>query len=270
MSESLILCTKKSGVARIVLNREKRRNALTRAMIVQLTDTLREVAADDQVRVITLAAAGPVFCAGMDLAEMQQRGSRESSKENSEDDWLQDSLVYRDLLIALLEAPQPSLAVLQGPVLAGGVGIVLACDLVLAAETVFLALPEPQRGITASMVTPLLAYRTGAGHASHLLLSGRRVPVTDMQHWGICHQMVAPDQLAQAEAEWIESILKGSPMALAETKRQIRKASGKDLAAQLKEAAQLSAQARATPDAREGLQAFLEKRNPAWMQSPEV
>jgi len=222
MSEQVVLYSKTSGVARIVLNREKRRNALTRAMIVQLTDLLREAAADDQVRVIVLAAAGPVFCAGMDLAEMQQRGS----KENSEDDWLQDSLVYHDLLMALLETPQPSLAVLQGPVLAGGVGIVLACDLVLAAETAFLALPEPQRGITASMVTPLLAYRTGAGHASHLLLSGRRVPVAEMQHWGICHQVVALDQLAAAEAEWIESILKGSPMALAETKRQIRKASG--------------------------------------------
>jgi len=131
---------------------------------------------------------------------------------------------------------------------------------VLTSETVFFALPEPQRGITASMVTPLLVYRTGAGHASHLLLSGRRVSAMEIKHWGICHQVVAPDELAAAEAQWIESILKGSPMALAATKRQIREASGKDLASQLKEAAQLSAEARATPDAREGLQAFLEKR----------
>jgi len=122
MSEQFVLCSKKSGVARIVLSREKRRNALTRAMIAQLTDTLRKVATDDRVRVIVLTASGSVFCAGMDLAEMQQR----DSKDNSKQDWLQDSLIYHDLLMALLEAPQPVLAVLQGPVLAGGVGMVLA------------------------------------------------------------------------------------------------------------------------------------------------
>jgi methylglutaconyl-CoA hydratase len=266
MSERLVLCTSKAGIARIVLNREKQRNALTRSMIAELTDVLRQVAADRQVRVIVLAAAGPVFCAGMDLVEMQQR----ASKGSGEKEWLRDSLDYCDLLTTLLEVPQPTLAVVQGPVLAGGVGMILACDLVLAAETAFLSLPEPQRGITASMVTPLLVYRAGAGHASHLLLSGRRVPAAEMHHWGVCHQVVAPNQLDQTESEWIDSILKGSPLALAATKRHIRDAGGIDLAAQLKEAAQFSAQARATPDAREGLRAFLEKRDPFWMKLPDA
>jgi len=151
---------------------------------------------------------------------MQQR----ATEANSPDRWLEDSLVYHDLILALLEAPQPILAVVQGPVLAGGVGLVLACDLVLATEDAFFSLPEPQRGITASIVTPLLAFRSGAGHASHLLLSGQRVSATTMFQRGVCHEVVAEEQLVNASTTWINSILSGSPLALAASKRQIREA----------------------------------------------
>lgn len=265
MSEPCVLCDIHEDVAHITLNRANRRNALTRAMIVQLNDTLREVIADDQVRVIVLAAAGPVFCAGMDLAEMQQRAAENSGAK----EWLQDAIVYRNLLVTLLDAPQPTLAVLQGPVLAGGVGIVLACDLVLASDKAFFSLPEIQRGITAAMVAPLLIYRAGAGNASHLLLSGRQVSATEMSCWGVCHEVVAPEQLDQAETEWINSILKGAPQALATTKARVRVTVGTDLVAQLDEAARLSAQVRNTEEAREGLQAFLKKRDPHWAKPYE-
>ena len=125
---------------------------------------------------------------------MQER----ASAENGPAEWLKDALLYRDMLLAILEAPQPTVAVVQGPAIAGGVGIALACDLVLAAEDAYFALPEPQRGITASMVTPLLMFRVGAGPATRLLLSDRPVDAAEMYNWGGCHQVVAPDQLASA------------------------------------------------------------------------
>lgn len=260
MSESFIRCEIEESVARITLDRAARRNALTQAMIQQLTQSVREVSVNNQVRVIVLAAEGPVFCAGMDLGEMQER----ASTENSPEQWLEDSLAYHDLLLAILEAPQPTLAVVQGPALAGGVGIVLACDLVLAEKEAYFSLPEPQRGITASMVTPLLMFRAGAGPASRLLLSGRSASAATMRDWGVCHQVVAREQLEDATTEWTTSILSGSPVALAATKKQIREYSEVDLVDQLRRAAHQSAQARESADAREGLQAFLDKRKPNW------
>jgi len=260
MAESFVRFEIEGPVARLTLDRSARRNALTKAMLQQMTQFVCNAADNSQVRVIVLAAEGPVFCAGMDLAEMQQRDTEASGPEQ----WLKDSLVYHDLLLALLEAPQPALAVVQGPVLAGGVGLVLACDLVLAVEDAFFSLPEPKRGITASMVTPLLAFRSGAGHASHLLLSGQQVSVTTMFQRGVCHEVVAGEQLASATMTWIDSIMTGSPAALAASKRQIREAANVNLHEQLRHAAQQSAEARDSVDAREGLQAFLEKRMPNW------
>lgn len=252
-----------NGVTRLVLDRAERRNALTRSMIELLTGHVKQLSAatgDSAIRLLKLAAAGPVFCAGMDLAEMQDRAADDHGPEA----WRKDALVYRDLLQALWDAPFPVLAVVQGPVLAGGVGLVLACDLVIAASTTFFALPEPQRGITAAMVTPLLTYRVGAGHASHALLAGGRLEAASTVAWGLCHEVVEPASLPATEDRWTQSILTGSPLALAATKENLRAFAGAQLPAQLTEAAHKSALARETEDAREGLQAFLEKRKPAW------
>jgi methylglutaconyl-CoA hydratase len=260
MSESFVRFEIDQSVARISLDRPARRNALTNQMLQQMTGLVRTIAENDQVRVIVVAAEGPVFCAGMDLAEMQQR----ASAAKGPDAWLGDALAYHDLLLSILDAPQPTLAVVQGPALAGGMGIVLACDLVLAVEGAFFALPEPQRGITASMVTPLLAFRVGAGCASYLLLSGQCVSAPQLHRWGIFHEVVGENELENRTREWIQTILTGSPTALAATKRQIREFANADLTGQLRRAALLSAESRGTADAREGLQAFFDKRRPSW------
>jgi methylglutaconyl-CoA hydratase len=255
-----VLYHSENGVGRITLDRTERRNALTREMIVKLTDYVRTAAADEKVRVIALAANGTVFCAGMDLSEMQER----AAAPDAADQWLKDSEVYRDLLKSLVDAPKPVLAAVQGPVLAGGVGIVLASDLVIATDATFFSLPEPQRGITAAMVTPLLVYRAGVGHASHLLLSGRQVSAESALAAGLCHSVTPIESFAATEDEWVQSILRGSPEALALTKKVLRDVGGKSLSEQLDVAATVSAFARKSADAREGLQAFLEKRKPNW------
>jgi methylglutaconyl-CoA hydratase len=247
-------------VTRITLNRPDRRNALTHDFLVRLTEAVRSAGARSQTRVIALAANGPVFCAGMDLGEMQQR----ATAADAEDQWLSDARIYRDLLVAFLSASQPVVGVIQGPAVAGGMGLVLGCDLVVASENTWFELPEPKRGITAAMVTPLLVFRAGAGAANYCLLSGQRLTAADTLPWGICQKVVPPDRLEPAAAELIGSLLTGSPQALAATKQHVQAIAARHLLADLDAAVTASAAARATSDAREGLAAYLEKRKPSW------
>lgn len=253
------------GVARLTLNRPQKRNALTRGFLAELHGHLQRLQDDDSVRLLTLEAAGPVFCAGMDLAEMQQRAGRASAAQ----EWEADTHIYRNVVEELFRLPFPTLAVLPGPVLAGGTGLMLACDMVLAAETAWIALPEPKRGITAAVVTPLLLYRVGAGIAGSLLLSGKRMTAEEALRHGLFHEVVSASSLARQREEWVASILTGAPSALRLTKRTLQECAAGLLSVQWDVAENVSARARETDEAREGLAAFLEKRPPGWFpQSP--
>ena len=259
MTENYISLEIENSVAKVTLNRPDKRNALTKVMIEQLSDALDSVRNSD-ARVMLLKAEGTVFCAGMDLGEMQQRAEDPRANEL----WDRDSKIYRDLLVALFWLEIPTVAVVQGPVVAGGMGMILACDIILASEKALFALPEPKRGITAAMVTPLLAYRVGAGVASYLLLSGENVSAEDAHRMGLCHAYAPAADLQTREEELVASILTGSPAALALTKRHLHDVSATSLIEQLDASVAVSAKARETEDAREGLQAFLEKRKPGW------
>jgi len=259
MTETFVSLEVKNDVASVTLNRPGKRNALTSAMIEQLNHSL-ELAAEKDARVLLLKAEGTVFCAGMDLNEMQQRAQDPHAHEL----WDRDSRVYRDLLVALFSLEIPTVAVVQGPVVAGGIGMILACDIVLASNRARFALPEPKRGIVAAMVTPLLVYRVGAGIASYLLLSGANVPADDALRTGLCHLLTSPTDLQSREEELVSSILTGSPAALAGTKRHLHELSATQVIEQIHTSIAVSAKARETSDAREGLVAFLEKRKPGW------
>jgi methylglutaconyl-CoA hydratase len=260
MSESLILIAANDGIVRLTLNRPHKRNALTRELLAELLAKLKEVAARSDTRCLVLAAYGPAFCAGMDLAQMQESALRPDAPQI----WHADTELYHDVVAAIFQFPSPVLAVVQGPAVAGGLGLVLACDLVIAADTATFALPEPRRGITAAIVTPVLAYRAGTAGASYLLLSGESIDARAARRMGICHSVVEPAQLQSAANEQVRSILSGSPGALAITKQQLRASAAVDVLAQLRRAVAVSARARETAEAREGVAAFLEKRPPQW------
>ncbi len=257
---SLITSEFEEGVGRITLNRPEKRNALTREFIEQLLAGVREMEKRPDLRVLVFQATGKVFCAGMDLSEMQQR----ATSAHASDDWQRDSQVYCDLLTTIFSLPVPTIAAIQGPVLAGGIGLILACDLLIAAESVFFALPEPMRGITAAMVTPLLMHRVGAGAASYMLLSGEQLSAVKGQQTGMIHDVVPDESLTKRVELLLKNILSGSPAALAITKKQIIYCSAADIVKQVSESIEVSATARATDDAREGLAAYLEKRKPRW------
>lgn len=247
-------------VIRWTLNRPDKRNALNRGMLNEFLAAIRAAAVQPGLRLAVLSAAGSVFCAGMDLDEMRAT----AADPHPDELWRQDAQLFRDVLGALLDLPVPVLALVSGPVVAGGLGLLLACDLVIAEERSTFWLPEPRRGITAAIVTPLLVFRIGAGLASYLLLSGRQVDTMTAQRIGLCHEVAAGLDYGDFRRVLTMSILSGAPTALAQAKRQIRGCAGTDLQAQLDAAVIESARARGTADAQEGLAAFLEKRPPKW------
>ena len=249
-----------SGVATITLSRPEKRNALKRDFIQELNDAVDHARSQSSLRVLKIQAEGSVFCAGMDLGEMQQRAESEAGKL----EWQRDSEIYAELLEKLYNLSVPTIAVLQGPVLAGGVGMVLACDFIVAAEESFLMLPEPMRGITAAMVTPFLIARVGVGPANHLLLSGERMPATRAHDLGMVYDVVSASELGSRVDQLVKTIMSGSVSALAITKQHVRDCFSEDLKSLVQKSITGSAEARETADAREGLDAFLQKRKPNW------
>ncbi|MEX0728383.1 MAG: enoyl-CoA hydratase-related protein [Planctomycetaceae bacterium] len=260
MGERFVTVEIREQVATVTLRRAEKRNALTFELLEELRDAIRRLSASDELRLMVLTAEGTVFCAGMDLAQMLDRADRPDAQEL----WQRDTEVYRDVVWSLFNLPVPTLAVLPGPALAGGLGLVLACDLVLAAETAWFALPEPQRGITAAVVAPLLLHRVGSRWAEFLLISGQSVTAAEGEDIGICHRVVPAAELEIRAAEWTASILKGGPSALRQTKSLLREFTHDPLWDQLGLGMQVSADARETDEAREGLSAFREKREPKW------
>jgi methylglutaconyl-CoA hydratase len=260
MPEPLLLTGTAEGVKQLTLNRPDKRNALTRELLTELLAALNDAAATPGLRLLVLAANGPAFSAGMDLVQMEETAGRPDAQEV----WRADTQLYHDVVSTLFQLSVSTLAVVQGPAVAGGLGLVLACDLVLAADSAIFALPEPKRGITAAIVTPLLVYRTGASGAASLLFSGESLDARRGQQIGICQNVVASKQLETAAADSVRSILSGAPGALAISKRQLRECAAQNVSAQLAAAIAVSATARESAEAREGLAAFLQKRTPSW------
>jgi methylglutaconyl-CoA hydratase len=244
----------------IILNRPEKRNALTRQMIADLAQAFDDLHQEKRVRAVILTGRGSAFCAGMDLAEMQTT----SEQPDSLAQWHHDAVQYRELLEQMLRFPKPLIAAVQGPALAGGLGLVLACDLTVGTPESLFGLPEPRRGIVAGMVSPLLAFRIGAGHAANLLLTARTIDAVEAHRIGLLHEMSSNDLLWVRAQELAGEIAKCAPESLLLTKRMLNETIGEHLGTLLSAGAAASATARTTEAAREGLAAFLEKREPVW------
>jgi methylglutaconyl-CoA hydratase len=230
-------------------------------MLGKLLACLREIVQrTSDVRCVVLSASGSWFCAGMDLLQMQET----AALPNAPATWREDTQLYHDVVKTLFDLPMPTVAVVTGGAVAGGLGLMLACDLAVVSAQATFALPEPKRGITAAVVTPLLVYRTNPSGAAYVLLSGQTLDATQARQMGLCQIIAEIGRLEDAAEGLVRSILSGAPGALAVTKTQLRLCTAEQFSAQLVRAAAVSAQARESPEAREGLQAFLEKRSPAW------
>lgn len=244
----------------IILNRPEKRNALNRALLAEISQALSDLHQQKRVRAVILTGAGSAFCAGMDLAEMKETASSDRAQEM----WREDAEVYHDLLMQMLQFPKPLIAAVNGPAVAGGAGLLLGCDIVLAAEDARFGLPEPLRGIVAGLVTPLLVFRIGAGVSARLLLTGSLVDAAEAHRLGVFHELVKSNLLWARAVEVAAQCAKCAPEALQMTKRLLNETVGEHLTTQLAAGAAVSATARTTEAAIEGLTAFREKREPKW------
>jgi methylglutaconyl-CoA hydratase len=245
----------------IVLNRPDKRNAITREMMSDLMQALDDFHGERDVRAVILTGAGTAFSAGMDLAEMQET----AQQPNAWQQWHDDAVAYRELLDRMMQYPKPIIAAVNGPAIAGGLGLVLASDLVVSSTDATFGLPEPRRGIVAGMVSPLLVFRIGASHAANLLLTARTIKADEAHRMGLVHEAVPVDLNWVRAHDLAQEIAKSAPEAIQLTKKLLNETIGEHLGPLLSSGAAASATARTTEAAAEGLAAFLEKREPKWL-----
>jgi methylglutaconyl-CoA hydratase len=250
------------AVGTIILSRPDRRNALSRSMVAQLHEALGDMQMEKRVRAVVLTGAGTAFCAGMDVHEMNSAAERPEPERDEE--WGDAAEAYRDLIVRMLELPKPILASVNGPAVAGGAGLVLASDIVVASESARFGLPDARRGVVAGVVGPLLAFRVGAGAAARLLLTSSLYPAQEAHRLGIYHELIDENRLWARCVALGEECAAGAPEALQLTKRLLYETVGEQLAMQLSVGAAISATSHTTEAAREGLAAFVEKRPPQW------
>jgi methylglutaconyl-CoA hydratase len=244
----------------IVLNRPDHGNALTRSMVLQLAEAIDDLYLEKRVRAIIITGAGDSFCTGADVAEM--RASK--SLDNPEEQWGADAADFRDLLARMLEITKPIIAAVHGPALSGGAALAAACDIVVASDQATFGLPDPQHGLVAGLAAPLLSFRVGAGHAARLLLTGETIDAQEARRIGLFHDLVAPDLTWARAMELARQCAAGAPEAIQLTKRLLNETLGENLATQLSAGAIMTATARTTEAAEEGLAALIEGRRPEW------
>jgi enoyl-CoA hydratase/carnithine racemase len=260
MAYSLVQIQVHGNVGTVTLNRPEKRNALSRELLANLHEAFFDLHQERRVRTVILTGAGSAFCAGMDLAEMQATAQADDPMRQ----WGADAEIYHDVLTSMLRFPKPIVAAVNGPVVAGGAGLMLAADIVLAAPSAKFGLPEPRRGIVAGIVSPLLAFRVGAGRAARLLLEAAMIEAAEAYRIGLYHELVEPNQLWARAVQVAGECAQGAPEALLLTKRMLNETIGEHLFTLLSAGAAASATARTTEAAAEGVAAFLEKRPPQW------
>jgi methylglutaconyl-CoA hydratase len=252
------------GVATVTLNRPEAHNAFQAVLIGELTAAFQELGADEQVRAIVLTGAGPSFSAGADIASM--RASLDLSAEENR----ADAGRLADLFETIDACPRPTIARVNGAAYGGGVGLVAACDIAVATVGATFAFSEVRLGIAPAVISPYVLRRIGESHARALFLTGARFDAERARAIGLVHHVALPDQLDDAVAEQVASIRAAAPGAVAATKGLIRRLRGLPADDAREATTALIAQLRTDAEGQEGLRAFLEKRKPFWVASPEA
>jgi methylglutaconyl-CoA hydratase len=241
----------------LTLNRPEKRNAINPPMIAELLTALDEIE-KKKVRVVIMAAAGPAFCAGMDL-EMLSAIAQQSAQENQ-----QDSRRMARLFRRIWSFPRPIIAAVNGYALAGGCGIATLCDFTLAVPEACFGYTEVRIGFLPAIVSVFLTRQIGDKRARDLLLTGRKVSAKEAQQLGLVSEIVEPDKLMSRANELADYLVEVSPGSLSRAKRLLVTAEQAGVDADLERAVLENARIRCTPDFQEGIASFLEKRKPVW------
>ena len=259
MTENSLHIKLNGPVATVTLTRPEVHNALDEILIGNIAQAFQKLAVAEAVRVVVLEAEGKNFCAGADVNWMKRAAGL--SREDNQRDAMQLAI----MVDAIDRCPKPVIAVVQGAALGGGVGLVAAADMVIAAEDASFALTEVRLGLEPSVIGPVTIRAMGERACRRYFLTGERFDAREACRLGLVHAVVAADKLAEARDHLVEACLKGAPGAIAQAKDLIRVVAdteaGPDL---MRLTAHRIAERRATDEGHEGLMAFLEKRKPGW------
>ncbi len=251
-------------VLTVVLNRPEQHNALTPELIERLTAVFHQDTVADDVRVIVLTGNGRSFCAGADINMMRAAADTDFAAN------VADGQAIFDLMQAIDNCPKPVVGRVNGAAIGGGVGLVSACDIVVAVNRAKFAFSEARLGIVPAVISPFVLAKIGVGNGRELFLTGERFDAFKAQQIGLVQHVVAEDELDTAVAERIEQLLLAAPGAQAAAKELIRTVAPQLVAAhqpavEMRDfTADMIARRRASDEGREGLSAFLEKRIPNW------
>lgn len=245
-------------VARITLDRPEVRNAFDEVMIGELSRAADELAANDDVRVVVLTGSGKVFCAGADLNWMK-KVSNYSYEEN-----LEDARVFAKMMEKLYRLPKATIAMVNGPCMGGGVGLVSTCDVVVASSEAAFALREILLGIAPATISPYVLRKIGERYARDYFLTGRRFDAARGCEIGLVDEVVAPGDLEAQTQRWARRFLRAGPSALRATKELINRVSWARIEDVQDYMAETIAKLRGSEEGQEGFAAFFEKRKPKW------
>ena len=258
--EPVLLKATEAGVATITLNRPQVHNAFNADVIELLSEILDDLAGADGVRVVMLDATGKSFSAGADLNWMKQ-AARFTAEENRE-----DARALGEMLRRLNRLPKPTVALVQGSAFGGGVGLMAACDIVVAVSDAAFSLSEVKLGLIPATIAPYVVAAIGERQARRYFLTGERFDAEAARRIGLVHELVEDEPALIAAGERIvERLFTAAPGALAEAKELVEAVAGKPIDGHLiEDTARRIAERRAHDEAREGIAAFLEKRKPDW------
>jgi methylglutaconyl-CoA hydratase len=242
------------------LDRPEVGNALNGEVIAKLHDALATLQDDPEVRGLVLTGTGKVFSAGADLSWMNKM------KQASEAENLRDAKTTGALFHALSNFPRPVVALVNGPARGGGVGLVAACDFAVASTTAHFAFTEVRLGIIPAVISPFVLRKLGESRARRLFLTGETFSAEQALTWGLLDRVLPPNELERGLDALMQTLQACAPGAIARVKELVREVSGASDEELSGTTARLLAEARVSPEAQEGMSAFLEKRPAAWVK----
>lgn len=248
-----VLIEESAHVTTLTLNRPERRNALTIELMEEFVAAIKAAEARPGQRVIVVRGAGKAFCTGMDLAEVAVPEKAHRSGE-----------LVAETLLALSETPLITIAAVHGAAVAGGAGIMSACDFVVAAEGTKFGYPEARRGLVAGLVMTFLRRQLRERDVRELLLGSELFEASRAKEIGLVNRVVPPNELESEVQKIVDNIRQGAPEALANAKRLLAQLWPTSVRQDIERAQAFHMSARESAEAKEGVAAFLEKRPPKW------
>ena len=246
-------------VATVTLNRPEVRNAFDDEVVVQLTQAFTDLNARDEIRCIVLAASGTMFCSGADVNWMHKMAHYTHSQN------LADAGQLANMLHTIYRCNKPTIAKIQGDVYAGGAGLVAVCDVAVSSDNAVYCLSEVKLGLIPATISPYVIRAMGARAAHRYFLTAERFTAAQAWRMGFVHEVVTAAELDGKVAEVVQALVNAGPEAVKRCKELLQDVAGQAITpAWVQRTVQTIADVRVSPEGREGLQSFLQKRKPDW------